>query len=805
MNKRFLLVAALCAAMNVASFAQTNLALNKEAYASTETTSEPAKNAFDGDLDTRWQVDAGNTDKEKVDQANDYAVTNGHWLYVDLGEEQDFNSIRIRWEGAYAKAFEIYTATEIDETTQEPKWGEAIYTKEEQLNDFSKYYLYDIGSQKARYVKLQATKLGYAGNWFSIYEMGIYNITDADKTPVLTTMTTSTDILKVGETFTVSFRDQFDQPMTDAEVTVSSNAEKLSDGSYKAIAEGDIVITAKANGKELTKTIQAYAPKLTTVSVSPAFVVTGNETALTFNVKDQRGNDIDGWTANIENNTIKAEADGTQTITISYGGESKDVTIYALSNAADVPTLNDTEDKALFFDSEEGLGYYEKVWEGGYASNDLIDFNGNKAMRVSNVATFGFKKSNLTETGYNTLNFDIYSDKTVEDAYIQYENAGLGNLNFKLEAGKWNHISLDVTGATAFNGYIKFKLGKEGATDNPNILVDNVYLHKAAEGSIVVAPNVNADGFITVNGNITSDNVDELKDYDGVAFDLTKANIDESITKIEFKNPNAIIYVAGDKTSYPIATQLVNTNNVIVKNEAWYFATKKMKFDDAYPINTNFSIDTDDFEEKGWEYTREIKANAWVTTYLPVGTTLPAGVKAYSLDTDSEGKTINLKEADNLAGETPYILHNTSNESATLTCGSETGDFNLTPSTKTVTAKNVIFHGNYKEVNGTGVEYALQNASADDNNTLTLRKVGEGATIGTFRAYFTLANDQDAKEISFKFEDELTAIKDINVEDAAKVNNIYSIDGKLVKANATSTNGLAKGVYIINGKKYIVK
>ena len=35
--------------------------------------------------------------------------------------------------------------------------------------------------------------------------------------------------------------------------------------------------------------------------------------------------------------------------------------------------------------------------------------------------------------------------------------------------------------------------------------------------------------------------------------------------------------------------------------------------------------------------------------------------------------------------------------------------------------------------------------------------------------------------------------------------NIYSVDGKLVRPNATSIEGLPKGIYIVNHKKIIVK
>ena len=35
--------------------------------------------------------------------------------------------------------------------------------------------------------------------------------------------------------------------------------------------------------------------------------------------------------------------------------------------------------------------------------------------------------------------------------------------------------------------------------------------------------------------------------------------------------------------------------------------------------------------------------------------------------------------------------------------------------------------------------------------------------------------------------------------------DIYSTDGRLIRKQAESTNGLKKGLYIINGKKQIVK
>ena len=48
-------------------------------------------------------------------------------------------------------------------------------------------------------------------------------------------------------------------------------------------------------------------------------------------------------------------------------------------------------------------------------------------------------------------------------------------------------------------------------------------------------------------------------------------------------------------------------------------------------------------------------------------------------------------------------------------------------------------------------------------------------------------------------------IANVKQESAKKDPRIYNINGQLVKANEQDTKVLAKGVYIQNGKKFIVK
>lgn len=48
-----------------------------------------------------------------------------------------------------------------------------------------------------------------------------------------------------------------------------------------------------------------------------------------------------------------------------------------------------------------------------------------------------------------------------------------------------------------------------------------------------------------------------------------------------------------------------------------------------------------------------------------------------------------------------------------------------------------------------------------------------------------------------------TSMDIINADDVK--NNIYTIDGRLVRSKANNTSGLKKGIYIINDKKHVVK
>ena len=115
---------------------------------------------------------------------------------------------------------------------------------------------------------------------------------------------------------------------------------------------------------------------------------------------------------------------------------------------------------------------------------------------------------------------------------------------------------------------------------------------------------------------------------------------------------------------------------------------------------------------------------------------------------------------------------------------------------------NLSVHGTFNYFNGDGgTKYGIQKAQGEN---LNLKKVGTGAIVPPFRVYFTIPEAGSAKAYSLYYGGETTGINEIAAEKAHTC-DIYSIDGKLVKAGAARVEGIAKGVYIINGKKMVVK
>jgi len=130
------------------SSSQTNIALNKPATAlSIENSNYPASYAFDGNLSTRWSS----------------AFSDPQWIAVDLGATYNITGVKLYWETAYAKSFQIQVSTDnINWTT--------VYSTTNGtggVNDIT------FAPVNARYVRMYGTERGT--QWgYSLWEFEVY-------------------------------------------------------------------------------------------------------------------------------------------------------------------------------------------------------------------------------------------------------------------------------------------------------------------------------------------------------------------------------------------------------------------------------------------------------------------------------------------------------------------------------------------------------------------------------------------------------------------------------------------------------
>lgn len=177
-----------------------------------------------------------------------------------------------------------------------------------------------------------------------------------------------------------------------------------------------------------------------------------------------------------------------------------------------------------------------------------------------------------------------------------------------------------------------------------------------------------------------------------------------------------------------------------------------------------------------------------------------AKVAAYKGSTvNGEHVTLNFEEQTSMEANTPYMIKpgtNASKKVNGVVLESASGLKKVEDANNGIT-----FVGNYT----TG--QTLQQNSFFISNNIFYRASGQ-ETMKAYRATFQVPSTMtEAKTLNTVFVGDggsVTAIDDVQVSSQASF-DVYHINGMLVKKNAIDLNGLDKGIYIINGKKYVVK
>lgn len=117
-----------------------------------------------------------------------------------------------------------------------------------------------------------------------------------------------------------------------------------------------------------------------------------------------------------------------------------------------------------------------------------------------------------------------------------------------------------------------------------------------------------------------------------------------------------------------------------------------------------------------------------------------------------------------------------------------------------------VFEGNFKNEELPAGSYVMSNNG-------TLSKLKKATTAKPFRAYLKYqgSDANNAKplytSVNWQNDDETTGIDDIIFQNGILMesSDVYSIDGTVIRRDAQNLSNLSKGVYIVNGKKFVVK
>ena len=251
-----------------------------------------------------------------------------------------------------------------------------------------------------------------------------------------------------------------------------------------------------------------------------------------------------------------------------------------------------------------------------------------------------------------------------------------------------------------------------------------------------------------------------------------------------FKNPNAIVYAdeAYDHANVVATQNFTNANNEEVTD---LYAKKGLELNDAYAFSC-----PEAFTAANVKLTRTVRKgiNSFVLPFYVGASDLGADALATFKKVDD--KSVLFTKADHADANVPFIT-------AELNNIPENNEFTFNNNQKYVEATtNVSFGNDFKGVYAPQSAENLYGIDADGN----LHKGGESAKINAFHAYYQGA-EAPAK---ISFDGEATGIDAVTTTSTSANGAVYDLSGRRVAASLAAAK-LAKGIYVVNGKKVAVK
>ena len=563
------------------------------------------------------------------------------------------------------------------------------------------------------------------------------------------------------------------------------------------------------------KEIEVYekeAATLTTIEATATTSLTiGENSQITAKAYDQFGDEITDAAftyssdapsiASVdEEGKITANAAGNATITVTAGGKSTtiDVTVtaaFVMPTTAPTAPTDAAADVYAVYSPTYGAATYTATnggWNGGHDAYTEETVGEYSVLKSTHCGQFGLElpAEQRDVTAYKSLRASIYVAVDYNGT-VANDNTKIADISLK--AGQWNYIDVNIDGNT--HETLQYLMFNTGDKASQTVVITDIYFSKEAAADPAVIDESTTD-VVKVTGTLTSadtDIINAINNADVVLIDLSGVTTIEGDVTIAPKNANALVSVSGSETDGAYSADAkyatLTAKNQVVYND-YVFPVAQLEITDEngakYWKGEGLGQKFVSTGTTGWKITRSIPAKKTVTAIYPAAVTeVPSGLSVYTF-TGYADNTIELTKVETINANIPYVIKNTTEDAVELVIEG-TGDFNLNENAGKTEQGSATFQGNYLDLTTDGSQFIL-----NENKV----KKGTGATVGSFRAYFTGVAAAGARAI-FNDEDGTTGINKINLE---KVLNgrFYNLQGQEVK-NPT------KGLYIVNGKKVILK
>ena len=366
-------------------------------------------------------------------------------------------------------------------------------------------------------------------------------------------------------------------------------------------------------------------------------------------------------------------------------------------------------------------------------------------------------------------------------------------------AGEWRTLYFDFSTNGEFNQ--PYEIAIYPTTDNfegsKEVYIDDIRIEALPTVGGVTLDNL-ADGSLAANIKLAGawlkgecHNVDG--DWVKVVyndFEKINAKLSDAVTSVDmrgtvtkdvdvnqfFKNPNTIVY----------ADEACDHDNVVVGGNA---ASVVLTDANAFAVLENFNAAT-------VTLTRAMRKD--INSFVLPFYVNPDELGATELATyykKSEGNNVTFVKKDMTTGvdaNVPFITCDVAADKAgdNVTLSFVNKGFVATP-----TSLGDQFKGVY-------TPQSAENFYGIDNNG-KLHKGGASATINAFHAYYLPADGAEAPA-NISFVNETTGIDAVTTTSTSANGAVYDLSGRRVAANLAAAK-LAKGIYVVNGKKVAVK